>query len=300
MNYKRVIKSQELRFKILRLLSFIPDITMIKIQYRIKTGRKLNLDNPKRFTEKLQWYKLNYRDPLMTKCADKYEVREYVASKGLSDILVPIYGVYNRGEDIDFEKLPGKFVLKTTNGSHTNILCKDKSQLDLVNTRKTLNRWLQRSKQTKAGREWAYYNIKPRIICEKYLEDNSNEFDGINDYKFICMNGKVQFVYVDVDRFKTQKRNFYDTNWNYINVKSDHPNIEDCVPKPEGLEKMLKIANILAQDFPQVRVDLYWVNGKVIFGELTFYLLSGYVNFAPDEFDYVLGEKFCLPAPLVQ
>ena len=223
MDYKKFIKNQEIRFKILGLFDFLPDKLMIQIQYWIKTGRKLNLKSPKRFTEKLQWYKLYYRDPLMTQCADKYNVREYIAQKGYEDILIPLYGVYESADEIDFNILPNSFVLKTTNGSHTNIICKDKSKLDIKKTVKILNNWLEK-RSAKLGREWAYYDIKPRIICEKYLRDKTNKFDGINDYKFICFNGEAKYVWVDVNRYIEHRRNFYDIHWNYIDVSSDVPN----------------------------------------------------------------------------
>ena len=299
MNYKKIIKSQEMRFKILNFLSFIPDKQMIKLQYKIKTGRKLNLKNPQRYSEKLQWYKLYYRDPLMTKCADKYSVREYIRSKGLDDILNKLYAVYDKVEEVNFNGLPDKFVMKTTNGSGTNILCKDKLKLSVDEMKKSLKNWMNRDCFA-AGREWAYKDIVPRIIVEEYLEDKINPYDGLNDYKFICFNGEAKYIILDIDRYSAHKRNFYNTNWKYINVSSDCPNFGDCVSKPEGLDEMLCVANILAKDFPFVRVDLYWVNGKVYFGELTFYPWTGYVTFEPDEFDYILGEKFRLPAKIIK
>jgi hypothetical protein len=298
LDYKKLIKNQETRFKILGLLDFIPDKLMIQLQYRIKTGRKLNLKNPQRFMEKLQWYKLYYRNPLMTQCVDKYKVREYITRKGLSEILIPLYGVYENASDIEFDKLPNEFVLKTTNGSHTNILCKDKKNLDIESTIDTLDNWIKQ-RPVKLGREWAYYDVKPQIICEEYLTDDTSKFAGINDYKFICFNGEAKYVWIDVNRYVEHKRNFYDIDWNYLNVSSDVPNYGDNIQKPEGFEEMLYVANALAKDFPHVRVDLYWVNNKVYFGELTFYLLSGYERFTPDEFDYILGKHFILPDKLI-
>ena len=292
-DYKRIIPDQESRIRILGMLDFLPDKLMIKLQYRIKTGRKLNLENPRRFTEKIQWYKLYYRNPLMTKCADKYNVRSYVAEKGYKNILIPLYGVYEDAEQINFSDLPNEFVLKTTNGSKTNIICENKNELDIEKTKKILNKWLKK-RSVKLGREWAYYNIKPRIICEKFIRDEENQFDGINDYKFICFNGKAKYVWVDINRYTNHRRNFYDLNWNYLDIESDVPNCGDIIPRPEGLEKMKQIANKLAEDFPHVRVDLYWANGKIYFGELTFYLLSGYEDFNPDEFDYHLGDLFTI------
>lgn len=297
MNYKNLIPNQDLRLRILKLTDFLPDKFMIKLQYRIATGRKLNLKKAVRFTEKLQWYKLYYRDPLMTQCSDKYSVREYVKSKGYGDILVPLYGVYECPEEIDFDKLPNKFVLKTTNGSHTNIFCEDKSKLDIESTRKTLNKWLN-TWNGKVGREWSYYNIKPRIICEKYLDKDEN--NDLIDYKFFCFNGEPFCLYVIVERYLEDgmKLGIYDTNFKKLPYRrSDIRGLTYDVVKPKNFEKMVEIARNLSKDFPHVRVDLYNVDGEIFFGELTFYDGSGYKGYVPDEFDFILGEKFKLPEP---
>ena len=145
------------------------------------------------------------------------------------------------------------------------------------------------------GREWSYKNIVPRIIAEELIEDENNQFSGINDYKFICFNGEPKYIVLDVDRYKNHKRNFYDLSWNFLDVSSDLPNFGDCVPIPDCLNQMLTIASTLSENFPGMRVDLYCVNGKIYFGELTFYPWSGYVNFNPDEFDFILGNEFILP-----
>lgn len=298
MDYKRIIRNQETRFKILHFFRFIPDKTMIKLQYRIKLGRMPNIDKPRRFTEKLQWYKLYYRNPLMTTAADKYEVRNYVKSKGLGSILNQLYAVYSNVEDIEIDSLPAKFVMKTTNGSGTNLICTNKSDLSIDKLKKHFKQWLSRDIFA-SGREWSYKNIKPRIIVEELLESKDNKFHGINDYKFLCFNGKAKYIVLDVDRHIEHKRNIYDIDWNLIDVTTDHPNIKEKVEKPESLDEMINIANKLAEDFPFVRVDLYWVNQKVYFGELTFYPWTGYVQFSPDEFDYALGEMFRLPKVLI-
>lgn len=294
MNYKKIIRNQDLRFKILHLLRFIPDKVMVSIQYRIKLGRYPNIKNLQRYTEKLQWYKLYYRTELMTQCADKYLVRKYVESKGLGNTLNKLYAVYDSVDEIDIALLPDKFVMKTTNGSGTNYFCTDKSKLDLDIIKKEFSKWLKRDIYS-SGREWSYKNIKPRIIVEELLEDGSNTFSGINDYKFLCFNGKPKYVVFDVDRYVEHKRNIYDIDWNFLDVSTDCPNLGDVVEKPEGFEEMVNIANILCEDFPCVRVDLYLVNHRVYFGELTFYPWTGYVQFEPDEFDYELGKEFKLP-----
>lgn len=295
MNYKKIFKSQKVRLLILKLFDFIPDKLMVLIQYKLSTGRWAKLKKPIRFTEKIQWYKLNYRHDLLTKCSDKYSVREFVSAKGLSDILIPIYGIYDNVKEINFEDLPKKFVLKTTNGSHTNILCTDKSQLNIEFAKKTLNGWLN-TWTCKMGREWGYYNIKPRIICEKLLEKDKN--NDLIDYKFFCFNGEPYCLYVIVERFLEDeiKLGIFDTEFNLKSYRrSDIRGLTKDVPKPNNFNRMLEIVKELSKDFPFVRVDLYNIGGVIYFGELTFYDGSGYKGYIPDEFDFILGEKFKLP-----
>ncbi|AYW46870.1 carbonic anhydrase [Tetragenococcus koreensis] len=252
------------------------------------------MKKPRRFTEKIQWYKVNYRNPLLTVCADKYMVREYVKMKGLAHKLTDLYFVTDDPTKLKIEDLPNNFIIKTTNGSGTNIICKDKFSIDINNIQNKLNNWLNRDIFAIA-REWSYKDIKPKVVVEEYLEDTENSFEGINDYKFFCFNGKPCYVVFDIDRHSGHKRNIYDIDWNYIDVNTDRNNFGDIVPKPEGYEEMVNIAKILSEDFPFVRVDLYYVNKKVYFGELTFYPWSGYVQFNPDKFDLILGEKLSLP-----
>ena len=294
MNYKKIFKSQKLRFTILNLFSWIPDKTMVKIQYRIKLGRKLNLKNPKRFTEKLQWYKLYYRNPLMNKCVDKYEVRDYVKSKGLENILNELYGVYNKPEEINFDKLPNQFVVKTTSGSggQNVFVCENKKELNKEELINKLNYWLKLNPKKSFGREWAYENTTNRIIIENHLEGNDEGLSGINDFKFFCYNGKVKYIVFDGDRYIKHKRNFYDKDWNYIDIQTDCDQLGNIIEKPKILEKMKKTAEKLSKDFPYVRVDLYCINKKIYFGEMTFYPWTGYVQYTPDEFDYELGKDF--------
>lgn len=292
-NYKKIFRRAKTRHKILSMLRFLPDRVMLRLQYRIKTGRRLHLKQPKTYTEKIQWYKLNYHNPLMTICADKHLVRKYLEERGYSDLSCCEYGVYDRVEDIRYEDLPDKFVLKTTNGSGTNIICRDKTKFQIEQAREELREWLKRDCYG-LGREWAYKDITPRIIVEELLEDKENGYDGINDYKFLCFDGRVHYVVFDVDRYVGHKRNIYDADWNYIDVGTDCEKLGDIIPKPEGLDEMKRIAEDLSKDFPCVRVDLYWVNHRVYFGELTFYPWSGYVVFDPREFDMILGEKFNL------
>ena len=296
MDYKKIIKSQKLRFTILNSLKWIPDKTMIKMQYRIKLGRKLNLKNPQRFTEKIQWYKLYYRNPLMHKCVDKYEVRDYVKEKGLENILNELYGIYNSPDEIDFENLPDKFVVKTTSGGggQNVYIVDDKSKVDFGDLRKKLNEWLAIKMDKSFGREWAYEGTNNRIIIERLLEGNDENLSGINDFKFFCYDGKVEYIVFDGDRYIKHKRNFYDKDWNYIDIQSDCDKLGDVIKKPKKLEEMKKVAEKLSEEFPYVRVDLYCIDNRIYFGEMTFYPWTGYVQYQPDSFDFELGDSLAL------
>lgn len=291
MNYKKIIPSQKLRFTLLRLLSFLPDRVMLQLQYYIKMGKKIDFQKPRYWTEKLQLYKIYYRNPLLGICVDKYMVRDYITQKGLTENLVKLYGVYSNAEDINFDTLPTQFVLKTTDGSGGNniIIVKDKSLLDISSLKKKLNSWIN-IKDINAGREWAYTQIgKSQIIVEELLINESNPECGIEDFKILCFHGEPKYIIVDKDRYIDHKRNFYDVEWNRIDVTTDHSQFDTIYPKPDNLEEMLRISGILSKDFPFVRVDLYNINGKIYFGELTFYPWSGYVKFDPKDFDKHLG-----------
>lgn len=295
--YKNIIKSPRIKKKILNVLSFLPDRIMLKIQYKIKLGRQLNFKNPQRFTEKIQWYKVNYRNPLMKKCVDKYFVRKYVESKGLKNILIPLIKKYDSIEAINWDELPDKFVMKTTNGGGglNVIVCNDKSKIDINEVRKKLEASDPIVRKRSGGREWAYYGLRRKIIVEKLLLNKENPAAGIDDYKIFCYGGVPKYIIVDVDRYIGHKRNFYDTSWNNLHIESDCPKADKEISKPENLDRMLQIAATLSEDFPYVRVDLYIVDGEIYFGELTFYPWSGYVQFKPDKFDYKLGSFFNLP-----
>ncbi|MDP5274738.1 ATP-grasp fold amidoligase family protein [Chengkuizengella axinellae] len=297
--YKKVIKDQSMRFKIMRLFNFLPDNAMIKLIYRIKTGRMPNLISPKRYTEKLQWYKLNYHDPLITKCSDKFEVRDYVTSKGYSNILNDLYGVYENVDEIDFDSLPSSFAIKVNDGSGTNIFIQDKASMDIDAVKNQLEIWLRPKKRT-VYREWGYYNIKPKIVIEKLLERDSN--NDLPDYKFFCFNGKVFCLYTMIDYIDNHangKLGFYDADFNKMPYRrNDYGEITVNLPKPKNFKKMVEIAEKLSEDFPHVRVDFYNLDGEIIFGELTFYNAGGYTSFIPDEFDFILGEQFVLPKKL--
>jgi hypothetical protein len=293
LDYKILFKSKSSRMKILKFFDFLPDSMMVRIQYFISTGRILNL-NGNRFTEKIQSYKLNYRNGLITQCSDKYLVRNFVVDRGLGEFLVPLIGVYSNVDQIDFSTLPECFVLKTNNGSHTNIICESKECLDLTQARDNMNLWLG-DWEGKVGREWSYYNIEPKIICEELLpKDNRGD---LVDYKFFCFDGEPHFLYVIEDRFLDDgiKLGIYDTEFNRISAnRSDIAPLIRDVDMPKSFGEMLEIVRVLSKGFPHVRVDLYNIEGKIYFGEMTFYDGSGYKGFIPDHFDLEVGSKFFL------
>lgn len=297
MDYKKIFKSRSIRVKVLRCFEFVPDSLMIKLQYYIKTGRMLNLKNPKRFTEKLQWYKLYYRDPIMAKCVDKYTVRNYVKKCGLDDILIPIIGVYNKVNDIPFDSLPKCFVIKDTLGSGGNsvLICSDKATVDQNSIRTTVESWVSTPKGKHPGREWVYDGRKSRILVEEYIE--TNDVGGLTDYKFFCFDGKVKYVYGITNRNlgNGAELGIYDRNFNLLPYyRTDERVLSVDIPKPENYYKMIEIAEKLSSRFPHARIDLYNTNGKILFGEITFFDGSGYMKFSPDVFDYMMGDEFVL------
>lgn len=293
MNYKKIFKSRSLRFRILKALSWIPDKIMLRIQYKIQTGHTLNLKNPKRFTEKIQWYKINYKNDLMLQCADKYEVRKYVSSKGLDDILIPLIGIYDNLDLQILERLPNRFVLKTTDGGGGEqvYICRDKSKIDINTLLASAIKW-KNIKRINAGREWAYQSpYKSRYIVEDLI--GADEADLI-DYKFLCFNGEPYCLYALSERILglNAQLGIYDMNFNKLPVEDLAERTQKKLPKPINFDKMVEIAKILSSEFPHVRVDLYNISGKIYFGELTFYDSSGYIKFNPDKFDFELGNQF--------
>lgn len=301
MQYKKIIKSQSLRFAILHALEWVPDSWMVRLQYRIKQGRWPNLKHPTRYTEKLQLYKLKYRNPIMHQCVDKLEVRKYVEQKGFGNILNLVYGVYNNSDDINFDSLPYRFVIKSTSGGGGNnvIVVKDKSKLDIPKIKGAISRWLNDSRgQINAGREWAYSGIsETKIIIEEYLEEKGPDGNirPLTDYKFFCFDGKPYYLYVVTDRNPGVSAAFgiYDMEFNKLPYfRADELRQLTIEKKPENYDRMVEISRALSEGFPHVRVDLYNVDGKIYFGELTFYDGSGYFQYEPDEFDNILGACF--------
>lgn len=267
-----------------------------KRKFEIFFGYPLNLDNPQTYNEKLQWLKLHDRKPIYTTMVDKYEAKGFVASIIGEEYIIPTLGVWEHFEDIDFEILPDQFVLKCTHDSGGLVVVKDKNEFDINTARKRINKALKKN-YFDYGREWPYKNVKPRIIAEKYMEDESG-FE-LKDFKFFCFNGVPKLLFVACDRGKQveeTKFNFYDMDFNLLPFTNGHPNApEGRITKPETFEEMKEIAAELSKNCPHVRVDLYSINGKTYFGELTFYHWSGFKPFDPPEWDKRIGDLLQLP-----
>ncbi len=270
---------------------FLSDEKAVKRYYRIKSGGlEVDLKNPVTFSEKQQWYKLYSNNPLMAQCADKNDVRQYVIDCGYADLLNEQYGVYDSVKDIPVDTLPEKFVLKAAHASGWNLIVRNKADVDWKKEKSTMRLWLKQDIYW-SGREWVYKNLKKRIVAEKYLEDESG---GLLDYKFYCFNGKPEFLQLEVGRYTSHNtRNFYDMDWNLLPFGKElrhNPDIK--VPVPECFEQMKEIAKKLCTPFSYVRVDLYQVQGKVYFGELTFFPAGGAPDFVPREYDKIVGDMW--------
>ncbi|PWW08475.1 teichuronopeptide biosynthesis TupA-like protein [Paenibacillus cellulosilyticus] len=266
------------------------DETYIRMQYKKKTGKTLNLEEPQTFNEKIQWLKLNLRNPLMTTCADKFLVRDYVEKKIGKDVLNDLYGVYKSVKDINIAELPDSFVMKVNHGSGQNIFCSNKNDFDFKKAVRELNRYL-RYNHYLHGREWAYKNIEAQVIIEEYLNDSGKSPD---DYKFFCFNGRPEFIQMDIDRFGNHTRNIYDLNWELMDFKIEYNNSQEEVPRPSQLNLMIDYAKKLSREFPFVRVDFYNFNNKIYFGEMTFYPGNGVELIYPEQYSTILGEKIRL------
>ncbi len=261
--------------------------------YKKKSGGKIaNLENPRLFSEKLQWYKLNHRDPLMQRVANKYTVRDYISETGYGCLLNDLIGVYTDVGQIDFDKLPNQFVLKGTHGSGFNIIVKDKSRLNRRHAKMMMRSWLNQHIAW-SGREWVYEKMPRHIIAEKYLEDESGE---LRDYKFYCFNGIPAFMQLEVGRGTDHNtRNFYDMDWKLMPFGKELPHNPNLnVERPKMFDEMKAIAADLCKPFQYVRVDLYQVGGKVYFGELTFFPAGGAPDFVPAIYDAEVGKMWKL------
>ncbi len=280
------------------LMKVYSDEAYFKKTYKKSTGKALNLDNPKTFDEKQLWLKMNYRNPLCTTCSDKYLVREYVKEKGLEHILNPVYGAYDSFDEIEWDKLPDSFYMKANHTSGCNVRCNDKRTLDKKAARKKLNRGM-RMNHYYESREWNYRDIDRKIVVEAILDDS----EPLIDYRFLCCNGKCEYLFIDIDTAdetgshkSDAKRNVYDKDFNLMDIQVSRPRFDpQLVSKPDNFDEMLKYAEILSGDFPFCRVDLYNIKGEILFGEITFFHAGGVSKITPDEWAYKLGDLIALP-----
>lgn len=274
--------------------NWMNDEQYLKIAFKIRMGRKLVLDNPQTYSDKLQWLKLYDRRPVYTKMVDKNEVKKIVAEVIGEEYVIPTLGVWDYFDKIDFDMLPDLFVLKCTHDSGGLVICKDKSKLDKEAAKKKIESCLKHNFFW-GQREWPYKNIKPRIIAEPYLEDASTH--DLRDYKFFTFDGEVKALFIATERSRIEetKFDFFDADGNLLPFTNGHPNASITPALPSCFEEMKMIAAKLGGGIPQVRVDLYEVNGKIYFGEMTFFHWSGMVPFDPVEWDYTLGTWIKLP-----
>ena len=267
----------------------------IRMRYLRKMRRWLNLNDPKTFNEKLQWLKVHDHNPLYPKIVDKHEVKAYIAEKIGNEYVIPTLKVYETPDEIVWEELPERFVLKCTHDSGGVVVCHDKGNFDKFLAMKRLWRH-HRKNYYNHSREWPYKMIRPRVIAEQYMEDRKGDGE-LKDYKFFCFDGEPKMLFVASDRHKKEetKFDFFDMDFNHLDITNGHPNSTRQIEKPATFEEMKKIAAILSEGFPHVRVDLYEIEGKIYFGELTLYHYSGMVPFKPNVWDERMGEWIKLP-----
>ncbi len=278
-------------------LSFLLDKVYIQLYYFFNMHKLCNLKNPSTYNEKLNWLKLHDHNPLYTKLVDKYEVKEYVAQVIGNEYIIPTLGLWDNFDDIDFDSLPNQFVLKCTHDSEGLVIVNDKKIFNKDKARKKISEALKQNFYY-IGREWPYKNVKPRIIAEKYMEDHT---DGeLRDYKFFCFDGEPKMMFIASDRNSgSVKFDYYDMNFNHVDLKQKYPNSSTQLRKPETFDKMIKLSKVLSKGFPHVRVDFYEVDGKLYFGELTFFHFSGFMPFEPEKWDTVFGDWLKLPNKMI-
>lgn len=275
-----------------RYTRFFPDRCYLSMMYFILLGRRLHWNDPQTYTEKLQWLKLYYHRPECSVMADKYLVKKWVADKIGSEYVVPTLGVWDHVDDIDFDTLPDRFVLKCNHDNHSVVICKDKSTFDVAASKEKLNRFLKRDFYMMT-REWPYKNVPHRIIAEAYLDSGGED---LVDYKFFCFDGEPKLMYVVENRYTNCTFNYYDMDFRPSRFVSRYGKTSDVImEKPALFSEMKRVASILSAGFPHVRVDLYCVREHIYFGEMTFFHYSGYDDMRSYEADRELGEWLTLP-----
>lgn len=268
-----------------RICKKMPDKMYLQWQFNHIYKKKLNIDEPKTYADKLAYLKTHDKNPLLSKLVDKYEVRKYVAEKIGDQYLIPLLGIYESTNEIPWADLPNKYVLKCTHDSASVILHLYESDFDKEEAIKSLKKHLGRNMYW-YSREYPYKDVKPRIVCEEFLDDGGK---APSDYKIMCFDGKPKYIVLDMDRFGNHRRDVYDITWVKQDITTDHEQSDNIAEKPPVLEDMLQLAEKLSAGFPHVRVDFYYVNGRIYFGEMTFFPWGGPIWFKPDEWNYRLG-----------
>jgi len=284
---------KKLIYGLIKKLKFLPAPFYVKIYYEYYTKKKLDLDNPIEFNQKISWLKVYYHPPILTQLVDKYAVRAYVKEKIGEQYLNELYAVYNKASDVNFDSLPHQFVIKGVHGFRYNLIVPDKSKLNKRKAYYLMAKWMRQDHYKRGGLEWAYKNVQPRLIAEKFLSEMDKNV--INDYKFFCFNGEPKFVQIDLDRGTNNFRAFYDTKWNKMDFHKGNPVYQGEVDQPANFNEMVNLAGKLADKFPFVRVDFYSIGGKTIFGEMTFYPSDARTDFHPAKYNTILGNYITLP-----
>lgn len=286
-------------FRLVRRLNrYFPDELYLKLIFRIKTGRRLDLDNPKTFSEKLQWLKLYNRQPIYSTMVDKYAVKEYVSGIIGEEYVIPTIGIWNKPEDINWGSLPEKFVLKATHsgGSNGVVICENRALFDTTKAITKLSNALNQDLY-KFNREWPYKNVPKKILAEQFIEVPLG-MDSLPDYKWYCFYGEPKFCQVVSNRTTKETIDFFDINWNhldFVGMNTKVANAKIAPSRPTNIETQIRIARALSKDIPFVRVDLYDISKRVYFGEMTFYPTSGMGSFRPENYNEIIGDLLPLP-----
>lgn len=285
----KIIKNREDRNALFNLFRPLPDELFLKLMFRVRMGEKLDLDNPKSFNEKIQWLKIHDRDPIYPTMVDKYEAKQFFASIIGTDYIIPTYGVWNSFDEIDFGKLPDKFVLKCTHDSGGVVICQDKNDFDMTRARQKITKSLNQNYYW-VGREWPYKNLERRVLAEQYLSDCAD--CELRDYKFFCFDGVPKLLLIATGRQSDKETcfDFFDMDGKHLDIHNGHPNADLSPHLPKCFEEMKMIARTASKTLPTSRVDLYEVDGKVFFGEMTLYHWGGFKRFEPKLWEMTMGD----------
>lgn len=275
--------------------AILPISTYVAIQYEYYNKKKIDIHKPIEFNQKIQWLKAFYHPPILHDLVDKYAVRKYVEEKIGAEYLNSFVALYNKASEVDFEELPDSFAMKVVHGCGYNLIVPDKSKLNIRKAKWQLFKWTHKDQYKRSGKEWAYKGVKPRILVEGFMKQEGR--DSLNDYKFYCFNGKPKFVEIHLDRKEDHKSSFYGLDFKQLpfrDVEEDET-IQITLEKPKYFDKMVTLAEKLADRLPFVRVDFYYIDDKIKFGEMTFYPGDGRADFQPEEYNKILGDMLELP-----